>query len=222
MYNHKYPSDVSEIADAQVRRVNSDMIPDSEVEGHTAKTGGNDIIQPSNLPNYLMDPKTEHPDCNTNLLIEGTDSMPMAVTGVHPNDDELDHVLLHVRTHMLLSSMKSGTTDSRCSSDSNSCGLNHTMENLLHAKDGGFVPQNDSMYVCVIILPLHFLNIRYYLILYLFENDSRSNMETTCGKDILGPVQVYILILFSSRNLLSFTGIRMKPTQAIQFLLFFS
>ncbi|CAL9184031.1 unnamed protein product [Musa hybrid cultivar] len=161
VYNHKYPSDVSEIADAQVRRVNSDMIPDSEVEVHTAKTGGNDIIQPSNLPNYLMDPKTEHPDCNTNLLIEDSDSMPMAVTGVHPNDDELDHVLLHVRTHMLLSSMKSGTTDSRCSSDSCSCGLNHTLENLLHAKDGGFVPQNDSM----------------------------SNMETTYGKDILGPVQ---------------------------------
>ncbi|CAL9118762.1 unnamed protein product [Musa textilis] len=159
VYNHKYPSDGSEIADAQVRRVNSDMIPDSEVEGHTAKTGGNDIIQPSNLPNHLMDAKTKHPDCNTNLLIESMDGIPVAVTG--PKDDELDHVLLHVRNHMLLLSMKSGTTDSRCSSDSSSCGLNHTMENLLHAKDGGFVPQNDSM----------------------------SNMETTYGKDILGPVQ---------------------------------
>ncbi|KAJ8476277.1 hypothetical protein OPV22_020004 [Ensete ventricosum] len=161
VYNHKYPSDGSEKIDAQVRRSNSDMIPDSEVEGHIAKTGGNDIIQSFNLPNHLVDAKTEHLDCNTNLLIEGTDGIPAAVTGVHAKDDELDHVLLHVRTHMLLSSMKSGTTDSICSSDSSSCGLNHTMENLLHAKDGGFVPQNDSM----------------------------SNMETTYRKDILGPVQ---------------------------------
>ncbi|RRT48882.1 hypothetical protein B296_00052774 [Ensete ventricosum] len=113
-----YPSDGSEKIDAQVRRSNSDMIPDSEVEGHIAKTGGNDIIQSFNLPNHLVDAKTEHLDCNTNLLIEGTDGIPAAVTGVHAKDDELDHVLLHVRTHMLLSSMKSGTTDSICSSDS--------------------------------------------------------------------------------------------------------
>lgn len=95
-------------------------------------------------------------DCNTDPNIKCLDGISASDAGISSTIDELDQLMMHEYSSMLLANTSYGYVNSNCCIGQSKCDLNCTSDNLLDAENDGSIPLNDVMYAPVLKFPLHF------------------------------------------------------------------